>query len=359
MADSEITDIREPKDFKGITFSNYKKSDCKKELLKALNNGSIEPACYWSIEYICAGHLLDLWELILLFSSKCIHLGNPRLSQYLELRFGNFKDIMQNGYVGAELKSRNNPKIRILFAEIMCILCLSTKKHNLSQIKVSKENFNMSTLSDYLKADNILYAKAIFKKNDPKELFIALNEFIYHIKKTKSAREACFWLEWMLEFETICKKDKKNNLIAESRYIAPIQSKYSGDFIWMIWETLSNIAASQGENIARIISSMLNLFAIRYKSGSKKRRRFIMYNAISLLTEHCNILTPIYTTTDEMKIKTVKDKVNLLYKEKKKREKKPATDYLFNNSFTNNSKTLEQTISKLEKLNNMNTIIYK
>ena len=60
-----------------------------------------------------------------------------------------------------------------------------------------------------------------------------------------------------------------------------------------------------------------------------------------------------------MKIKTVKDKVNLLYKEIKKHEKKPATDYLFNNSFTNNSRTLEQTISKLEKLNKMNTIIYK
>ena len=57
-----------------------------------------------------------------------------------------------------------------------------------------------------------------------------------------------------------------------------------------------------------------------------------------------------------MKIKTVKDKVNLLYKEIKKHEKKPATDYLFNNSFTNNAKNLEKTIAKLDKMSQLGYI---
>ena len=357
MGDSEITDIRGHKDFKGITFSNYKKSDCKKQLLNALINGTIEPACYWSIEYICSGHFLELWEIILLFGSKHIHQGNPRLPLYLELRFGNFKDIIQTGYVGNELKLRNNPKIRILFAEIICILCLSPKKHNLSQIKVNKGSFNMSNMTDNLKADTVYYAKPYFRNNDPKELFIALNEFVYHLHKTKSARESCYWLEWILEFETICKKEKKYTLAAESRYIVPIQAKFSHDVIWVIWEILTAIAASHGENIAKIISALLNLFAIRYKTGAKKRRRFLIYNAISMITESCNIDVPIYA--NEEKIKIVKDKIHLIYKEIKKREKKPATDYLFNNSITNNkNNNLEKTIAKLDKLNSMNTIIY-
>ena len=356
MNDSEIADIRGSKDFKGITFSNFKKSDCKKQLLNALINGTIEPACYWSIEYICAGHLLELWEIILLFTGKYIHLGNPRLALYIDMRFGNFKDIIQNGYVGNELQLRNNPKIRILFAEIISILCLSVKKHNLSQIKIDKLCFNMANMTEKLKADNIYYAKVFFKKDDPKELFIALNEFAYHIKSTRNARDACFWLEWMLEFEAICKRDKKYTLTAAPRYLVPIESKFRIDIIWIIWEVLLAEAEMKNQTTKKVIVSLMNLFAIKYKNSCTRKRRFIIYNAISILTEIIDFTIPIYREED--KIKTVKDKIHLIYKEIKKGEKKPATDYLFNNSITKTS-NIEKTLVKLDKMNSLNTIIYK
>ena len=97
-----------------------------------------------------------------------------------------------------------------MFAEITCILCYSNKKHIYQDIKLNKnEEFDLTIISTKFKAPNITYVENIFREEDPKELFIPMNELIYNLI-TKNIIETCYWYEWIIEYENICKKHNKD-----------------------------------------------------------------------------------------------------------------------------------------------------
>lgn len=347
ISKSEINDKRIQKEFTGISFSKFKKTEVKKQLIKSILDGRVEPSNYWCCELLCAGHFLDIWEIILTVSSRYIHYGNPKIPIYLDIRFQNFKEILVNGYIGNEIKLRNHSKIRSLFAEIISILCFSHKKHSYDVIKIKKEDFNMTELNFRLKADSLQYIEPIFQTNDPKELFIAGNELAFCLTKTqKLSNEACYWIEWIIEYETICKK-KKEICQCERRSYIPVNEKKQMDIVWIIWDIILQEANKRELIVLKIIKSLINLFCIHYTNGVKKRRRFILYFAVSILTEQINYSIKINEKTEL--VEKIVEKIDSIYKQVKQNEISPDTDYLFKGLKENN---FEKTMSKIEKMNN-------
>lgn len=358
MNDYTINDTRIEKDFKGVTFSQFKKNKVIQELLDSLVNTKIEHACYWSGELICSGHYVDLWELIFLFVSKYIHLGNPKMPIYISMRINAFKDIVNCGYNGNELALRNNTKIRHLFSEIISSLCFSRKKHSFDAVKIdTAEDFSMTAMQTKLKAPNISFAEIAFRSEDPKELFVAINEFAYHVsKEIKNGYNACYWLEWLLEFDTTCRKHK-HPCVAEGRSEINVEPKYQTDSIWILWEIIQIKVSEMGSDIiSKIVNALLDMFCLRYTKSIKKKRKYILYYCINLITEKYDLDIPIWN--DQAHIQTVVHKIDIVYKEIKKNEQAPVTNLLCNKTSVAKS-NLEKTRERLETMNMVNLLYNK
>jgi hypothetical protein len=121
-----------------------------------------------------------------------------------------------------------------------------------------------------------------------------------------------------------------------------------------MWDALiyySEQITPKNQFIEMIMLSIKRLFTFRYTSGACKRRKYLLYFAVELLTE------PVPTNVDIMSpqckelVEIVTAKIDSIYKQIKKNEDSPNTDYLFNNIEAENN--MERTIQKMDMLNNM------
>ena len=304
-----INDTRPITNFKTTTYSNYNKVQVKTKLIKAILENDIESACFWSAEYICAGQYLYLWNIIIDIIAKHINIASPLLPIYIDKRIQNFKQLIEYYNIDDILDLRNDKSIRVLFGEIVIILCKSSKQPTIQSIKINKStDYSIDHITNISKADSVEYIQSVFKEGDPQYLFVALNELAYNISlKIKDSYQACYWIEWILNAKT----KKKNN--SYKRNFIDISDKYKSDAVWIIWEIIILTSKLHNNTIQCIIRSLLSIFCLHYSQSIPKKRKFILYNAIEILCKPIDTTKPVWTSKEE--INTILQKINNIYKD--------------------------------------------
>jgi hypothetical protein len=117
------------------------------------------------------------------------------------------------------------------------------------------------------------------------------------------------------------------------------------DVIWIIWDIFFEESKKRSTLIQRIVGSAFNIFCLRYRSGTHKKRKLIIYFIIGVLTEPVTLDEEI--VKDKAKIGVITKSIDKIYKQIKKNEHSPGTDYLYQNMKSGN---LESTIAKLETM---------
>ena len=241
-----------------------------------------------------------------------------------------------------------------------------------SQGKTPKRNnekkqylFHPSFMMDRVSAPSTDYYR-LKRAKDPEEWFVALNEFSYHIsEERRNLLDACFWLEWMIEYDSYCRTHHKdwafanagstkiNKGASRSELIAGlVGSKYNEDMSWALWEILLAPSRTILEDslLMKMLKSAHLLFCIDYTTACCSRKRFWLYYAISLRTESLSGREHEKIIQDESRelIQRVILKADDVYLEIKSAEQRPTTDYLMTGIRERNNR--EDTISSLQAM---------
>ena len=91
------------------------------------------------------------------------------------------------------------------------------------------------------------------------------------------------------------------------------------------------------------------MFSIRYTNGCKKKRKYLIYNAVNIVIENINYNIDIISK--KQSIQNIVSKISIIYKQIKKNEILPESNYLVNH--IEKKSNLDKT---LEKINIMNSI---
>ena len=353
--ESYVVDSRTANDFKSSTFTGYKKTDVKIVLLDCVKQGKVENACYWTAEMVCAGHFIDLWDILFLILGKYIHHGNPLMVPYYRKRLALFRVIMnEKAYYQSPLDLRNNIILRKIFTEMISTVTLSNKKASYEEVRIDENS--MLHLSTLLKADRADYADIVMKKDDPRELCIAVNELCYHLSVTRNMNESCYWIEWILLFCTFCKKRGEPIYCEKRTEYEDIENKYARDVVWILWESILAVAGasfSLHTQTVPTLKSLFELFRVRYAGiATCKKRKYMLYFAVSLVTERVVYNTELVTEKNKEIVLVATENVNKIYKPLCMQER-------LDSSCHSKDAHLEQTYMAMEKKQNFNDSLNK
>ena len=354
-----INDTRKPELFRKTTFSGYLKKDVFNTLFKKIDEGKIPEVCLWSTECICSGYIDELWDRIIIYYSKFININSPFLPTHFIKNLVMFLRLKEDEHFKKHiLDLRNSQEIRNHFCELFCIITNATKsRKSLTIPKIIPKDFIKDNFKKRLKAKDLNKVKSILLEEDPQEIIIMSNELANSISEYNyNINDSIYWISWILEWEKIAVLKKGKYECGYREIGREIDKKYKRDFIWLIWIIIfKEMQFRKMDMLEKEIKSLFELFKFQFTPSKKKRRIFLIFTAIQMLS-------PEFHFNQDMKNKypifekyyytlQASANINVLYKELKQDENLE-NDYV-NSKIKQNAtfvKTTFEEISSLESI---------
>lgn len=284
---SKILDTRSMDDFKTNVFSGPLKSKVVGALDKSIAEEKLEAANYWAFQLLFSGHINTLFDKLISISAKQINIANPRLPTFILKKTIEWEKLTSHKVYEKkmQIKLRNNQEMRHLIVEIVSLLTLSRKRKLEGLVRLKENDFSVNYFKSKLEAQDTQHIDHILKEEDPSEVRIAVNEFLYQLMK-KNISKTLYWLSWILEWEKIHVKKYKQFKVAP-RYNDGIDKKFVTNVIWLIWEIINYVKKSDFDiqlECHQELNSLWDLYRHNFTLGSRSRKLIYLIWSIKFLT---------------------------------------------------------------------------
>lgn len=354
-----IIDPRPLEEFKDKTFSEFKKKDVFNELAKSMETGKVENTCFWVTECIVSGYTMELFEKLLIFSTKIVHINNPKLPQFLWLKYSSFMnsiDHISKKDRKQYIHLRNTQSVRNCLCDVAVTISMSPKSKRYDKYPKPKEDkdYSFSAIKSKMNATMQLLPSHIIKFTDPEELRVIMNELFFNLKNNLGGYDnACYWVAWLIQWEKINKK-KKQSFEIEERPIKGLKKNLCRDLIWLVWSVIFEEANLRDNEIKKQIQALFLLYKHNFTSGKRNVRLPYVYQAIGYLT--LPIKFNIKVRKDEDTFLKTQCNINKIFRGKKKHEIKNYTEK--NKKEKTISLDNEKTNSKLSTIKEIDGIFF-
>jgi hypothetical protein len=285
----DVYDTRTVVDFQKFTFSGHLRAHVYKVLDENIKLGHADYSCYWALELLCSGLVHSMWETLFESAAKHINRGAPNCFLYLVRMYEKFAPYERQYSVLEMTNIRNNHDVRTLICEVAASLALCKKNKLPSLPKIKPEHdFLQLTIQENLKSPSANYARHLTKKDDPLDIYIALNEFVYCLRpETRDILKALYWASWILKYASRYKKANKIEYFCNFRINIYVDDKYCRHIIWLIWEAVLDASQKSPQSgiLKQYIECIYKLYCLRWTPSNLKSRSCFLIVAIQFICE--------------------------------------------------------------------------
>lgn len=271
------------------SYSGYKKTCVFSKWQRELQQQQYEQACYWTAEADASGWQDDIWNKLIVFASKQVHVHLPTLPTLLARNYAYYRNYLVTCSTQQIAKQpRNCIALRQHLCQAVGFIALSSKGPVYTLPKV-----------DILKVDESKLIVGVHswlvphrKSNDSEVVIRILSTILWNLETHKTP-DVMYWLSVLLAYE---KQQRKNKTPIQMASRAPLPTtdkirnlsvdpKSTHDWVWLMWLALDTASAHYRRPVAcqRALRDLSYLFALDYKSSRKMTLVAVIIHAMHLV----------------------------------------------------------------------------